>query len=84
MIAIDTGCNKHKIKKILLSDNCWYNLADDMVLIKDAFEIGEYNEQKQSWILNTDMGIGIECVLENGDILMTKLSEIKAWRVSKW
>ena len=79
MIAIDTGCIKHRIKKILLSDNRWYELANDMVVIKDNFEIGEYDDENDKWILNTEMGTGIDCVLENGDALKVKLSEIKAW-----
>ena len=43
------------------------------------FEIGTYNSESDKYILLTDMGIGFEYRLKNGDALKVKLSEIKAF-----
>ena len=78
-IFIDYESDNFEIKKILLSDNKWYEVKEKTYCVKDAFEIGIYDSDSQQFIFLTDMGIGFECVLKNGDVLKVKLSEIKAF-----
>ena len=78
-IFIDYESDDFVIKKILLSDNKWYEVKENTYCVKDAFEIGTYNSDSQKYILLTDMGIGFKCILKNGDALKVKLSEIKAF-----
>ena len=78
-IFIDYQSDNYDVKKILLSDNKWYELKPETYFVKDAFEIGIYKESIQKYIMVTDMGMGFECILKNGDILKGKLSEIKAF-----
>tara|TARA_R110002020_G_scaffold141239_1_gene312881 strand:- start:3918 stop:4169 length:252 start_codon:yes stop_codon:yes gene_type:complete len=78
-IFIDYESDNFEIKKILLSDNKWYEVKEKTYCVKDAFEIGTYDSDSQQFIFLTDMGIGFECVLKNGDVLKVKLSEIKAF-----
>ena len=78
-IFIDYQSDDYHVKKILLSDDKWYELKPKTYFIKDAFEIGMYQESTQKYIMLTDMGMGFECTLKSGDILKGKLSEIKAF-----
>ena len=78
-IFIDYESDNFEIKKILLSDNKWYEVKENTYCVKDAFEIGTYDSYSQQFIFLTDMGIGFACVLKNGDVLKVKLSEIKAF-----
>ena len=77
-IFIDYESDDFQIKKILLSDNKWYEIKKNTYCVKDAFEIGT-SDENDKYILLTDMGIGFQCVLKNGDRLKGKLSEIKAF-----
>ena len=77
-IFIDYESDDFQIKKILLSDNKWYEIKKNTYCVKDAFEIGT-SDENDKYILLTDMGIGFQCVLKNGDVLKAKLSEIKAF-----
>ena len=78
-IFIDYQSDDFEVKKILLSDNKWYELKKETYFIKDAFEIGFLDSDSDEYVYLTDMGIGFECVLKNGDRLKGKLSEIKAF-----
>ena len=78
-IFIDYESDNFEIKKILLSDNKWYEVKETTYCVKDAFEIGTYDSDNQKFIFLTDMGIGFKCILKNGDVLKVKLSEIKAF-----
>ena len=78
-IFIDYESDDFEVKKILLSDNKWYEVKEKTYCVKDAFEIGTYNPKKQEYMFLTDMGLGFECRLKNGDALKVKLSEIKAF-----
>jgi len=78
-IFIDYESDDLQIKKILLSDNKWYEIKKNTYCVKDAFEIGTYDSDSDKYILLTDMGIGFQCILKNGDRLNVKLSEIKAF-----
>jgi hypothetical protein len=78
-IFIDYESDDFLVKKILLSDNKWYEVKEKTYCVKDVFEIGTYNPKRQEYMFLTDMGLGFECVLKNGDVLKVKLSEIKAF-----
>ena len=78
-IFIDYQSDDFEVKKILLSDNKWYEVKEKTYCVKDAFEIGTYDSDSDKYILLTDMGIGFQCILKNGDRLNVKLSEIKAF-----
>jgi hypothetical protein len=78
-IFIDYESDDFLIKKILLSDNKWYEVKENTYCVKDAFEIGTYDPNSDKYILLTDMGIGFACSLKGGGVLKVKLSEIKAF-----
>ena len=78
-IFIDYESDDFLVKKILLSDNKWYEVKEKTYCVKDVFEIVTYNPKRQEYMFLTDMGLGFECVLKNGDVLKVKLSEIKAF-----
>ena len=78
-IFIDYESDDFQVKKILLSDNKWYEVKEKTYCVKDVFEIGTYDSDYGKYVMLTDMGLGFECRLKNGDALKVKLSEIKAF-----
>ncbi len=78
-IMIDFQSDDFEVRKILLSDNKWYELHKSSYFTKDTFEIGAYDSDYDKYVMLTDMGLGFSCVLKNGDVLKGKLSEVKAF-----
>jgi len=79
-IIVDAGekCSGGIVKKILLSDNKWYEVTNGH-FIYDAFELGEYNWVHKDWRRIVDMGLGFECTIKGGVYLKGKVAEIKAF-----